>query len=191
MFWWYCECTQTQLFAASNDVYAYLYDEKLWLIFIFHLLRKKMHVIALAPPCLSKRASASTFSTNDLIFSTHLSYILKFLLWNACFFMSQIMFMKFKLIKRMINSLSGAGRLVLHFFFKPEFNKHKMFDIFNKETKYKHFANKNWTCLMAATAAVWRGREREKRTRVRVGLGSESSDKLLDKGWALYSFPFN
>ncbi len=33
--------------------------------------------------------------------------------------------------------------------------------------KRKHFANKNWTCLMAATAAVWRGREREKRTRVR------------------------
>ncbi len=46
--------------------------------------------------------------------------------------------------------------------------------------KRKHFANKNWTCLMAATAAVWRGRERDKRTRVRA----ESSDKLLGKGWA-------
>ncbi len=66
-----------------------------------------------------------------------------------------------------------------------------MFDIFSKETKYKHFVNKNWMCLMAATAAVWRGREREKRTRVRVGLGLESSDKLLGKGRALYSFPFN
>ncbi len=76
------------------------------------LLRKKMQVIS--PPCPSKRASASTFSTNDLIFITHLSYIFLFISWNAWSFLwlKSCFFEKAKLIKHMLNSLSGAGRLV-------------------------------------------------------------------------------
>ncbi len=43
------------------------------------LLRKKMQVISLAPPCPSKRTSASTFSTNDFICITHLSDLYLFI----------------------------------------------------------------------------------------------------------------
>ncbi len=63
-----------------------------------------MQVISLEPPCPSKRASASTFSTHDLLYITHLS--LRFICLKAC------LFEKAKLIKHMLNSLSGAGRLV-------------------------------------------------------------------------------
>ncbi len=67
-----------------------------------------MQVISLAPPCPSKRDSASTFSINDFIFITHLSYILNvycemhevFLCLKSC------LFEKAKLIKHMLNSLS-------------------------------------------------------------------------------------
>ncbi len=76
-----------------------------------------MQVIWLMLPCPSKCASASTFSTNDFIFITHLSSFL-YLYCELQVFLSQIMFdgnminMMSKLIKNMLNSLSGAGCLV-------------------------------------------------------------------------------
>ncbi len=75
-FSWYCECTQIKLFAASNDVYSYIYEEKLRRILIFHLLRKKMQVILLAPPCPSKRLQLPLLA-QTIVYLSHI--YLKFL----------------------------------------------------------------------------------------------------------------
>ncbi len=76
-----------------------------------------MQVISLAPPCPSKRDSASTFSINDFIFITHLSFLNVYCEMHEVFLcLKSCLFEKAKLIKHMLNSLSEL-----------EFNKHKIF----------------------------------------------------------------
>ncbi len=41
-------------FAASNYVYSYLYEEKIQRILPYYLIKEKMQMISLAPPCNSK-----------------------------------------------------------------------------------------------------------------------------------------
>ncbi len=61
------------------------------------------------------RASASTFSTNDFIFMTHLNYCFNLYcdLHEVFLCLKSCLFEMAKLIKHVLNSLSGAGCLVL------------------------------------------------------------------------------
>ncbi len=66
-------------------LYSYLKWGKITVYFNFPLLLIKINArdLAGASMCPWTHASASTLRTNDLICITHLSYILKFIAWNA------------------------------------------------------------------------------------------------------------
>ncbi len=94
-----------------------------------------MQVISPAPPCPSKHASASTFSTM-IVYLLHIYNFIFFYLYifflycelhEICLWLKSCLFEMSKLIKHMLNSLSGAGRLVFKKKKKLELNKNKMF----------------------------------------------------------------
>ncbi len=64
-----------------------------------------MQVISLAPPCPSKHASASIFSTNDLVSHIYLTFFYFYFEMHEILCLKSCLFEKAKLIKHMLNSL--------------------------------------------------------------------------------------